>query len=88
MKSFTYIPLALLLVGIVALTQSQQQPTQAQRDDCSEPQVYEEDPKYLLQYCSDGTNMINTETGEETFLRSGEHNTICDENGQCIQLSS
>jgi hypothetical protein len=55
--------------------------TSAQRSDCSEPQVYDEN--FLIQYCSDGTN-INR---EQTFIRDGEHKTICEED-ICIQLSS
>jgi hypothetical protein len=52
---------------------------------CSEPQVYKEDDRFLVQYCSDGINMIDTKNGSEAFITDDR---ICEEVGICIQPSS
>jgi hypothetical protein len=52
-------------IGIIAV--SPPSPISA-GSNCSPPVVYEDNPRYLLERCSDGTYVIDREDGSKEFV--------------------
>jgi hypothetical protein len=67
MKS-VIMALALVAAGVMGI---QAIPIDAQ-SGCSDPVPYEEDDRFLIQRCDEGSYMIDTEDGSKSWISSNE----------------